>query len=306
VKRRIVYFVSLLMSFISCDFCLSKPNKTDILQCSRCKNAFYCSEKCQRADWPQHKLKCKTFSSTLFNINNYLGDASDGRKNIKYEKIDQSFNIFHEKDVEFWKNAESTDDSMLGGLSKLVDEKDVVDSSYFLEELKEKGLFTNFDYALDCGAGIGRVTKKVLSKYFAKIDMVEQEQKHLEETKKYLKGMEHKIGNLYCSSLQNFIPEKEKYDLIWLQWVVIYLSDSELISLLQKCQIGLKKGGFIVIKDNVTRTGRFWLDVDDGSIIRSLEHMNEIISNSKLVKLVMKAMNGLPPELFPVNTFVLK
>eukprot|EP01105_Mastigella_eilhardi_P019181 TRINITY_DN449_c0_g3_i1.p1 TRINITY_DN449_c0_g3~~TRINITY_DN449_c0_g3_i1.p1 ORF type:complete len:259 (-),score=88.03 TRINITY_DN449_c0_g3_i1:55-831(-) len=30
-----------------------------LLACSRCKSAFYCSQSCQRAAWPQHKPVCK-------------------------------------------------------------------------------------------------------------------------------------------------------------------------------------------------------------------------------------------------------
>lgn len=28
-------------------------------KCAGCENAYYCSESCQRADWPEHKLVCK-------------------------------------------------------------------------------------------------------------------------------------------------------------------------------------------------------------------------------------------------------
>lgn len=31
--------------------------------CSRCVKAFYCSEECQRGDWPRHKVECKQTSS---------------------------------------------------------------------------------------------------------------------------------------------------------------------------------------------------------------------------------------------------
>lgn len=30
-----------------------------ILQCSKCKSVYYCSDKCQKADWKNHKTKCK-------------------------------------------------------------------------------------------------------------------------------------------------------------------------------------------------------------------------------------------------------
>ena len=41
--------------------------------------------------------------------------------------------------------------------------------------------------ALDCGAGIGRVTKTVLKDYFAKVDLLEPSKKQIMEARKYCK-----------------------------------------------------------------------------------------------------------------------
>ena len=40
--------------------------------------------------------------------------------------------------------------------------------------------------ALDCGAGIGRVSKRVLLPLFSEVDLVEQNQTFLEKAKTYL------------------------------------------------------------------------------------------------------------------------
>ena len=40
--------------------------------------------------------------------------------------------------------------------------------------------------ALDCGAGIGRVSKRVLLPLFSEVDLVEQNQSFLEKAKTYL------------------------------------------------------------------------------------------------------------------------
>lgn len=39
-----------------CQFCLLR---TEVVVCSRCQRAFYCSQKCQKQDWKQHKQVCK-------------------------------------------------------------------------------------------------------------------------------------------------------------------------------------------------------------------------------------------------------
>ncbi len=51
--------------------------------------------------------------------------------------------------------------------------------------------------------------------------------------------------------LQDFIPEEQSFDLMWIQWVIGYLTDVDLVKFFRRCQIGLKSGGFIVIKDNM-------------------------------------------------------
>ena len=68
--------------------------------------------------------------------------------------------------------------------------------------------------ALDCGAGIGRITKHLLVKHFTKVDLVEQNKLFLEKAKEYLKTSD-KVDHLYCCGLQNFVPEEKTYDVIW-------------------------------------------------------------------------------------------
>ena len=40
------------------DFTTHEPFHETLLKCGRCKNIFYCSEACQRVDWPTHKIAC--------------------------------------------------------------------------------------------------------------------------------------------------------------------------------------------------------------------------------------------------------
>jgi len=41
---------------------ISEGTKGKLMQCSRCKLAYYCSKDCQKADWKSHKEFCKTVS----------------------------------------------------------------------------------------------------------------------------------------------------------------------------------------------------------------------------------------------------
>ena len=77
------------------------------------------------------------------------------------------------------KKEEATDDGVLGSYGFLND-LDINDSEKLIDELMEKGVLKNdlaigfiyistpykFSYFIDCGAGIGRITKNLLSKKF--------------------------------------------------------------------------------------------------------------------------------------------
>lgn len=74
--------------------------------------------------------------------------------------------------------------------------------------------------ALDCGSGIGRVSKGVLLPIFEKMelaDMMEHFLLHAHE--EYLGDDADRIETYYCYNLQDFTPPKNKYDVIWIQWV---------------------------------------------------------------------------------------
>ena len=48
-----------------CCQCLATETKMlKMLMCARCQNASYCSEECQKAAWPQHKVCCKPITTT--------------------------------------------------------------------------------------------------------------------------------------------------------------------------------------------------------------------------------------------------
>lgn len=156
----------------------------------------------------------------------------------------------------------------------------------------------------DVGAGIGRITKGLLTKIFQKTDVMEQNAAFLEQAKKEMP--EDKIGNYYCTPLQAFEFEGGPYDVIWMQWVLLYLIDSDLVALLKRAKAALAPHGIIVIKENHTRSGSgFYIDKDDNSITRSITHFKSIFEAAGLTLIKETLQHDFPKELFPVSMFAL-
>lgn len=79
---------------------------------------------------------------------------------------------------------------------------------------------TGTSCALDCGAGIGRVTKTLLLPLFGVVDMVDVTEDFLVKAKTYLGEEGKRVRNFFCCGLQDFSPEPLSYDVIWIQWVI--------------------------------------------------------------------------------------
>ena len=60
-----------------------------------------------------------------------------------------------------------------------------------------------------------------------------------------------RTGHFYVSGLQDFSPQ-ERYSCVWVQWVVGYLTDSDLEAFLRRCSLSLEPRGMIIVKDNVS------------------------------------------------------
>lgn len=98
----------------------------------------------------------------------------------------------------YWSQVPPTIDGMLGGYSSL-NVPDIEQSHAFLDEF---GPSTTV-YALDCGSGIGRVTKQLLIPRFNLVDMVEVTQVFLDKAKEYIGETDaESIGERFCIGLQ--------------------------------------------------------------------------------------------------------
>lgn len=152
------------------------------------------------------------------------------------EAIAKNQEIFYSAAKQYWSEIPATLDGMLGGFG-FISHSDIQGSKMLLKQLFHSKHPPGRGYALDCGAGIGRVSKFLLTDIFENVDMVEQNSEFLERAKSYLgdKRLE-KVSEFFSIGLQDFKPEKGKYDVIWIQWVLGHLTDDDFLKFLKSCQ----------------------------------------------------------------------
>lgn len=210
---------------------------------------------------------------------------------------------FYKKAASYWANVPATIDGVLGGFGHISD-IDLDGSRAFLNEILSYRNPPATEKALDCGAGIGRVSKYLLIPQFEKVDLVEQDEKFINTARQFIGVNNAKLGVLYKIGLQNFKPYK-KYDVIWCQWVLGHLKDYDLIDFLERCSGALNEHGVIVIKENITTSDVIEYDEDDSSVTRPYALMKKIFDEAKLKVAIMDTQKGFPDDIYPVNSFAL-
>lgn len=225
---------------------------------------------------------------------------------------------------EYWSTVRPTVDGVLGGFGRL-SKKDVSES--------EKFLLTNLPSvsgsgrgeedplaALDCGAGIGRVTNELLLDYFESVDVEEALPHFLEEARKRVGARIAEGGGGFKAAQarkrtvkfistpsQNFHPEEGRYDCIWLQWFVGHMPDEHLVAFLGRCKRGLRPNGRIFVKENVVgEVGAPEYDEVDGSWTRSVENFRNVFREAELEVQSVAVQKEWPQQLFSVHMFCLR
>ncbi|GAA48518.1 alpha N-terminal protein methyltransferase 1 [Clonorchis sinensis] len=218
---------------------------------------------------------------------------------------------FYSRAKEYWANVSPTIDGMLGGYSSL-NVPDIEDSHAFLDDYGPN----TTAYALDCGSGIGRVTKQLLLPRFNSVDMAELTQAFLDQSEAYIGAEDFtRVGERFCTGLQDFIPPRGRYDLVWIQWVLGHLSDVALVGFLQRCAQALSNNGIIVVKENVTSpdptnpdAGESEANFDDidSSFTRSRTAFIAIFEKADLIVIGERLQTNFPKSIYPVRMFALR
>lgn len=225
--------------------------------------------------------------------------------------------------IAYWTSTTADVNGMLGGYPQ-VSRIDIQGSSNFLAKLRKLDQSSTtkeskpiFKRAVDCGAGIGRITLHLLVHHAKVIDIVEPVKKFTDALEVAVqKGIPApapgSLGKIYNVGLEDFDPTTVNdggYDLIWNQWCVGQLTDAQLISYLQRCASALQKPhGWIIVKENMSSSpvGEDVFDDTDSSVTRSDASFRKIFEKAGLVLKLTEVQRGFPKELFPVRSYALR
>ena len=111
------------------------------------------------------------------------------------------------------------------------------------------------------------------------------------------------------ASLRDFTPEPAAYDLVWAQWVLGHLTDTDVVGLLARSRVGLRPGGAVVVKDNTALPsdcdvgGCYLLDKENAAVIRSHAHLRSLFKLAGLKMAKTAVQDNFPEDLHPVRMY---
>lgn len=198
-------------------------------------------------------------------------------------------------------------DGVLGGYGAITP-TDIQGSKQFLAQLQQN-FGVQLNKVADCGAGIGRITKNMLLPLFQHVDLVEQSKRLLAGAPAYI-GVPADTDRVTFieQGLQDFAPAAGTYDVIWIQWVIGHLHDTDFIAFIRRCVAGLTANGVVVIKDNVIHDAgqTFVLDLSDYSVCRHELYLKTLLQLSDVDIIAEVVQEGFPSELYPVHMIALR
>ncbi|KAK8000506.1 hypothetical protein PG990_013106 [Apiospora arundinis] len=222
--------------------------------------------------------------------------------------------ISKERSLQYWENVDASDNGMLGGVPAVAgfshtSKVDLQGSRSFLAKL---GIGMTNDrrivaHALEGGAGIGRVTDGLLRGLALHIDVIEPVIKFNDK----LRGNSG-VRHIFNVGLEGWLPlEAVRYDLIWIQWCVGYLTDEQLLGFLKQCGQALNpENGVIVLKENISMSGSDLFDATDSGLIREDSKFRQLFTQAGLRITKTDLQKGLPRvssrKLLPVRMYALK
>eukprot|EP00927_Polykrikos_kofoidii_P049651 TRINITY_DN43686_c0_g1_i1.p1 TRINITY_DN43686_c0_g1~~TRINITY_DN43686_c0_g1_i1.p1 ORF type:complete len:258 (+),score=43.00 TRINITY_DN43686_c0_g1_i1:63-776(+) len=213
---------------------------------------------------------------------------------------------WYAKGEAYWDNQEASVNGVLGGFG-CTSEPDVRESKQFLQDLCKDAVPPSFRNALDVGAGIGRISSMLLLPQFQRVDLLEQNARLLDAAREQFKD-EARVERFLCEPLQTFTPEPRRYDMIWIQGVLLYLPDNDLVASLRRCRQALAdETAVICLKENVVLRGSTWFcDREDNSVTRTDCHFKSLFKQAGLRIMHEALQQDWPEDLLPCKMYALR
>ena len=221
--------------------------------------------------------------------------------------------IKHEDSIKYWDSVTPDVNGMLGGYPQ-ISRIDLQGSKNFVNKLRRLAVpressEKKFKLVADCGAGIGRVTEGFLSHIADSVDIVEPVENFVNVLKSIKAKEDCKVREIFAVGLEEWAPTSN-YDLIWNQWCVGHLTDSQFVAYLGRCAEALSQSGWIVVKENLSthRYGEDIFDNLDSSVTRSDQKFRDLFANAGLHVVKSELQTGFPRGLglYPVRMYALQ
>lgn len=124
------------------------------------------------------------------------------------------------------------------------------------------------------------------------------------------------IGDIFNCGLESWAPtEGKRYDLIWNQWCLGYLTDRQIIEYLRRASKTLtnhdeedKIKGWIMVKENLSSDafGDDIVDDVDSSVTRSDGKFKQLFEEAGLKIVDTQMQKGFPKGLYAVKMYALR
>lgn len=209
--------------------------------------------------------------------------------------------INHEDSLKYWQGINADVEGMLGGFA-CISKIDLRGSKRFICKVHDGARSgQKMKRALDCGAGIGRITRGILLEIADTVDIVEP----IIKFTKVLEGIDG-VGRIFNVGLENWSPDTAlRYDLIWNQWCLGHLTDVQLVAHLRRSANFLTDDGLIIVKENLSSISDDVFDEVDSSVTRTDEKFRELFGQANLQLKDTEIQSGFPKELYSVRTYAL-
>lgn len=221
--------------------------------------------------------------------------------------------IDYDSAVKYWSSVSADEDGVLGGfgLQTAVPKVDASGSIAFVERLASlsPNTFPNTSapgeprICLDVGAGIGRVSRDVISRFCDTVDILEPALPLIKKAREIESVV--KVNQYFPVGLQDFVFPEYRYWAIWCQWCLGQVPDDVVVEFLKKCQEHLQPGGMIIVKENNATSTDDVYDPTDSSVTRTHAKFKELFGRAGLRVLLCSVQRGLPKELYPVRLYAL-